>query len=405
MKKIMITILSLYGIITCAETKDVVKVQNMLVDMAIMMGTQTAANEANTLWASQQDAVFFDVLSQASSNVQVDFSTFQNTIGSAESDSLSGVINNFTNVASDISTDKSQATADATAESDYLLEMTSLDLPQTNYLFDAPTFDVLFNNSKMYVPDGITWYNTNQVGDWEYDPNTQSFWQYEVVDSSQTGSDGTASTATAANNNIFTEFFTGESSYDIECDITVFSVSYPFYAGIIFNNNRWISGDMSGLRRYRTVGIYGADENNIGVYYAEQYVDASADANATDVSEMTGSIKAPLDQIFDGTAQKLDSLDASSFADLADKEASYTFAINNSSGAITVTFGAADGSSSTRATVTPQDPSIFLYHGVGFTSPGAVAQYNLKGPDVVLFSSDAITAFQEEVSTAASSSS
>lgn len=374
--------------------------QNMLIDMAIMMGSQFAVEAANE-WVETQDSVLYDVLTQASTNIQNDFSEFQNTISTSVSQNLTDVVSNFTSAQSDIADETTQAQADSEIESSYLTDMVSLDLPQTNYIFAPADYDSAFAKSPMYTPSGKTWYNVFAKGDWEFDPTTSSFWQYEVIDSYQLDSDTNTETLDQAPfNYVFTETFSTADSYNIDCDITLYSVSYPFFSGVMFNKNRWISGDMAGLRRCRMVGIYGKSETEIGVYYSEQYTDDSTVQTSTNVSEMTSPTQFPLDQIFDGTAQKLGDIEITDFSTISDQEVTYSFQITTTADTVSATFGKSDSTdtaSTTTATITSKDSSLFLYHGIGFISPGAAAQYTLKAPTSALFSDDAIEEFKTEV--------
>lgn len=382
-----------------ASKKDEVVAQNMLVDMAIMMGTQFAAEAANE-WVEAQDSVLYNVLTQASANIQNDFSSFQNKISTFESQSLTDIINSFNSAQKNISAETAQAQADVELESDYLMSMVSLDQPQTSYLFSPADYDSAFARSPMYTPSGPIWHNVFAKGDWEFDPATSSFWQYDLIDTYKI--DSTTNTKTfdqAAYNSIFTEFFSKEDSYEIDGEITLYSVTYPFFAGIIFNKNRWISGDMSGLNRYRVVGIYGKSEDDIGIYYSEQYTDSTIVQTTTDASQMISPVQYPLDQIFNDSAQKLGSIDASEFKTISEQEVAYSFKITTTPNNISVSFTNKNSTSPTEiaASATSKDPSLFLYHGIGFISPGSVTKFNLTSPASLLFSSDSITALQSEI--------
>ena len=50
------------------------------------------------------------------------------------------------------------------------------------------------------------------------------------------------STWQAAQTTIFTEYITSEKEYTIEAEITLVDCTYPFFAGIVFNKARWVSG-------------------------------------------------------------------------------------------------------------------------------------------------------------------
>jgi hypothetical protein len=360
---------------------------SMLQDMAIMLLPQLAATQS-LQWVDAQDGTLYDVLSAASTNLQTDFSTFQNNISTFEQNTLNSIISSFSSAQTAITNESAQAESDVSAEISYLSNMVSLDLPKSNYLFSASQYDAYFEQSAMFTPAGATWRNLWAKGDWEFDPATKSFWQYNLAAASQSGSD-----AATKNNFIFTEFFTNSSSYNINCDVTLYSVSYPFYAGIMFNKTRWISGDVQGSMRYRTVGIYGASPTDISVYFAEQYYD-SADVNF--FNNALSTVYEPMVQIFSGTAQKLGALDASDFATLSTEEITLSFDITTSANTITVAFGKKDGAS-TSTSITSQSPTAFIYHGLGFISPGAVAQYTINEPTALIFADSAIEDFQKEV--------
>jgi len=371
--------------------------EHMIINLAIMLGAQFAVEGANE-WTVSQYSVLYDVLTRTSTTIQNDFSIFQNKVNTFVSEVLTDVINNFVTAQTTISDQTAQAQIDAGLESNYLMEMVDLDLAQSEYLFSPGIYDAAFFKSKMYTPAGQSWYNIFAKGDWGFDAATSSFWQYNLINAYQLDSDTNTNTLDQAGfNYIFTEFFTKKDSYTIDCDITLYMVSYPFFSGIIFNNNRWISGDMSGLKKYRTVGIYGKSKDEIGVYYAEQYTDTTIVQTTTDITQMVSPIQYPLDQIFNGTAQKIGEIKAADFDTLSEQEVSYSFKINTSANNILVSFNQAGSTEVTSASVISKDATLFLYHGAGFVSPGAVAKYTLNGPESILFTNNAITDFKIEV--------
>ena len=381
--------------ISLHSTKNIVRAQGgfagMLIDMAAMMLPQLATQQS-LQWVNSQDSVLYSVLSQASTTLSADFSTFQNSISTFEQQNLNAIITSFSQAQTSIANETTQAQNDAQAEITYLSSMTSLDVPQSKLLMSTLTFDAAFEQANMFTPAGPTWRNINFVGDWEFDPATKSFWQYNLIDSTKSGS-----TSAAANNYIFTEFLTNNSSYEIDCDITPYAVSYPFYAGILFNKARWISGDTSGLQKYRTIGIYGASKSDIGIYYAEQYYDTETDFFSSDAT----TVHRPLSQIFAGTAQKIGTVDVADFNTLSSTDLTYSFQITTSADTVVVTFGK-KGEATTTETITSKSPTSFVYHGLGFISPGAAAQYALNKPTSILFSDSAIESFNQEIATLSS---
>jgi hypothetical protein len=389
---------------------------NMLKDMALMMGAQVGASVANqditkefteTSTAVQADQT---TLNNATTNFFTKISTAQTT----EMNNVSTIFSGANNQISTIANKQQQQTQDAQS---YIQSVTSLQRPAINYLDNPILYDQLFANGTMYTPKGQTWKNVFQIGDWEFNEADASFWQYKSMPFM---SQGTNSMQDAFKNFIFTEWNTYQP-YEIICDITLYKASYPFYAGIIFNKARWVSGDTYGLQKYRTLGIYADANKKISLCFAEQKIPVQAKQPAT-----TAPLPiTPLEQIYQNKAIQKSTIDQKEFNNLQKNKVTvhikirpgpnsvmYKVWIANSpepSQYTTVTTSTtsindnklltiSDGSGDSVTYLAANYNDMYLYHGIGFLSCGAVTQFTLKAPKDILFNPSNLVAFKDEVS-------
>lgn len=141
-----------------------------------------------------------------------------------------------------------------------------------------------------------TWYNLYRLGNWQFNDATQSFYQYQAVPIPlQDNASGFYNCrGGGAYNSIFTEYIPPLSynannipSYEIEIEVQVYTAHYPFFAGILFNGARWISGVLSPLDQNRIVGLYGTPEGTITLTSAETFYIQSSDKNLQSIQAIS----------------------------------------------------------------------------------------------------------------------
>ncbi len=403
-----------YFIVFIFLTFSIPNYSNMLKDMALMMGAQIGASEANREITQEFQDTFADVqkdqtvLNNQTSNFLSAMQTAQNT----QMTNISTIFSQARTQVKNIGTQEQQEILDAQS---YIQSVVSLQQPTSDYLDNPIVYDQLFTNGTMYTPQGIIWKNVFQVGDWEYDENNESFWQYKITPFVSTNSNPTIDTF---KNFIFTEW-NPKQPYEIVCDITLYKVSYPFYAGIIFNKARWISGDTYGLQKYRTLGIYGDTQKKIHLCFAQQKNPVQNKQTQTVSVPLT-----PIEQIYQGQGIQNITINQNSFKNLQNGQTTFHIKIKPGPNSVLYKIWGANSPEPSQYTtitiptnnsathlVTVSDASanpitylaansndIYMYHDIGFLSPGAVAEFKLKGPQKILFSQKNITAFKNELS-------
>ena len=201
----------------------------------------------------------------------------------------------------------------------------------------------------------------------------------------------TKSSLQAENNAIYAEYFTTAPSYTIAGTITLNKVDFPFFAGIIFNKSRWISGDFEAIRKCRMIGIYGTSPADIGVYFAQQFTmnEEQIKANSGD-----SPIQTPLQQIINNKVQKQINLPADIFTNLEVSPRTFNYEITNSATMVNFKIWF-DNNEPMAITMNNLDPEIYRYHGIGFICPGAVAEFTLTKPENFIFTSQALSNYKE----------
>lgn len=387
-----------------SETEDIknieaddVKIQSMAqmaMDMGVMLLAMQGASLANE-YITSQAAQLANQISIDSQTIQTSMQAFQSNQQANQQAKLQAMVTAFSNAQQNIQTQTAQASVVSNLELNYLYQNISIDQPQQNYIFNQIQFDQLFSLGTMLTPQGPLWKNPFSVGDWEYESTSNSFWQYQSspISNQSTDSSGTVTTSSlqAENNAIYAEYFTTAPSYTIAGTISLQSVSFPFFAGIIFNKSRWISGDFEAIRKCRMIGIYGKSNTDVGIYFAQQYTmtDAQIKANPND-----DPIQTPLQQIINNKVNKQINLPATVFTNLQNGPITFNYEITNSP--TMVTFKLWTGSNAPiTITMNNLDPTIYMYHGIGFICPSAVAQFSLTQPQDFIFTAQAISNYKD----------
>lgn len=354
---------------------------NMMTDMAVMMGAQVGASAANQSVSSE----FSDMqtaLAADQTNISQAINNFSTAMQAAQKKQLTNVFNLFSNAQNNISNALIAQQSEMKDMDAYLQAAISRQQPQQEYLVNPTSYDEQFAQATMYTPQGVTWKNPFPVGNWEYDQNSDSFWQMSNVPVEEK----------AFNNSIFAEWFSRAASYEIECDITLYQVSYPFFVGVIFNKARWISGNESRLQKYRLLGLYGDQNQNIQLCFAEAVQTAPATASSA------ATWNYPFDQISSGAA----ALKTKSLNNLLQNLKKYPVVlhlkIKNSPTMIQYKFWTSiEKEPVNYATIKSKNPNLYLYHDIGFMAPGVMSEFKLLQPSQLLFSSAHQISFKAQV--------
>ena len=296
-----------------------------------------------------------------------------------------------------ISNSQANAEKTAQAEANYLFQNLSLQQPASSLvsLSAASTFDQYFSTAIMATPiSNFTWYNImgSAAGDWLFDPVSNSFWQNQAVTFSATDDMSVISL-----NSIFVEYYPSQKPYTITGSFTLYKTTFPFFAGIMFNKNRWISGNQEGQNKCRLVGIYATSATTAGIYFAEQYELSNADAIAENSKNPT-PIKMPLMQIMNGHVNPLAPVSDTTLAKISSEPIVFNFTITTSPTSASIKIWADTDKEPAQAFLIQNlDSSFYLYHTLGFMSPGAATEWKITAPKELTFSSQALMNFKNKV--------
>ena len=276
---------------------------NMLKDLAILMGAQIGASTAN----QSVNAKFTNMekaFTKSQTHINAELTEFATAVKSANSAQLNTIANLFSQATTQTKALLTQQAGMLGTSVTYLQQAVSRAKPQENYVSHPVRTDQFFTDATMYTPQGPTWKNLfNPNGNWEYDENSDSFWQMSYapfLTVPTTGSSTTPNADQAPTNSIFTEWITTAPSYKIECEITLYKIEYPFFVGLIFNKARWISGDMPRIQKYRMLGLYGNENKTANVCFAEAYTQPVAQTT-TSSSPTAPTTIFPLQQVVAGS--------------------------------------------------------------------------------------------------------
>lgn len=366
---------------------DNVVIQNIMMDIAPSMAAQMGASIANQQIGTQATQLG-DILTKQSQTIQANIKSFQAQAQTSQQQNLQAKIAEFVSESQNVQTKTQAAVASSNLELKYLYKNISLNQPQQQYLASQVIFDQIFSQGTMLTPQGYAWKNPFSVGDWEYEEDDNSFYQYETSPIFNS----TGSSAQSENNSIFTEYITTAASYTISGSITFYQVTYPFFVGIIFNKTRWISGNYESLRKSRMVGIYGKTDSDIGVYFSEQTTMTDAQLKA---SGGTNPIQTPLQQVLSttGVAAKKTTIPLDTFTNIKTDPVIFNFEITTTPTEVTFAFWN-DKNIKKSISVDKLQAPLFMYHGIGFICPGAIAQFTLTAPVDLVFSDAAISKYK-----------
>lgn len=382
-----------------------VQVQGFWIEAASMLA-QTAvmasSSIANKAISELQENVSTQ-LQQAITTTQTEAKTARDQASTAMKKEYKTDMQAFGQASKNIGTQQTQYSDLAKLEADYVTKGLSVQQAGPQNLFNAVAFDQMFTASVMHTPNSyLTWRNPFPVGDWYCNPATQTIMQRNMINlvSQTTDAQGNPqnSTALAQNNSIFAEYFTVQPTYTIAGTITLYAVSYPFFVGIMLNKQRWISGNSTTLFSSRLVGllgnsmidqtsgtptltcnIYGAEQRNLTDDELKQALAHDPKANP---------FQSPLYQIIHEQVSPVGQLDAAPLTTLVQAPVTYMFEITTTTNSLEIyLWNSKDPKPTKPYLIQNLQEQMFMWHGIGFMSPGALAEFKLTSPTDAWFAS------------------
>jgi hypothetical protein len=351
-------------------------------EMAVMMGAQIGGSIANQAISTEFEDMASS-LTKEQTNISTAINTLKDQVMHAQSTELKNAFKFFQKASANIATLLNNQQSALLQMDTYIQAQISTQQPQIQYLQTPDLQDQYFSMATMYTPQGPIWKNIFPVGNWDYDETLDSFWQMSAV----------AMTADAANNLIFAEWFCRQPSYEIEAEITLYHASVPFFAGLVFNKARWISGNLPRWQQYRLFGLYGNDENAVQLVCTDSNIVPAAATTPTVIID-------PLAQVVQGAGVLKIAVPANLVANLKTQSLTFRLKIINSVNKIQCKFWpTSQAEPAAFVTVKTNNPDLYLYHGIGFMAPGCVAQFKLLQPKTLLFATTAQQRFKAEVDT------
>ena len=356
----------------------------MLAFQSILMGGSSMYNEI----ISEQDQAKFKELAGKQQKVQEGFTTFINKTRTDQSALRQTITKAFAASYQDISKAFQATGEQKNNEVIYLFKSINLNDPVEHDLEYPPTWsDQLFEVSRVNTPKGHRWHNVFQCdgSDWEYDPEHNSFWQngLSTFDPKQISAFGDI--VSPESDHIFTEYSAHKAEYEINVECRLINCTYPFFAGIMFNKGRWISGAPERFYQCRLLGFYGtADQHShaINICFAQQKI-GQKDKDGKKVPD----INTPLQQITTNNQTYLASLSKEDVALLIKDPITFIINIVTKPDQVTITISK-KGTNATllQKTITNlDDPFLAIFGGIGFMAAGCQAEFKLIKPEAVVF--------------------
>jgi len=360
-----------------------------------------------TTWINEEDQKKFIALQKKSQKISASWKAFQNSMNAQQKDAAEAIINVFKSKQSDLSEKYKKTDEQLQQKILYLNRSINLAKPATRFVYDPVQFDQVFAASPMFTPESpYTWYNIFKVqpGDWEFNSETNSFWQYGLTQYPKVNWDKGNEGTSPAQNAIFTEYITPEKKYTIEIECRLVNLSYPFFAGIEFNKGRWISGSPERLSAYRLIGFYGTEKNktkNIDLYFAQQKIIQPTKKGGIE------QIISPMQQIetASGTAKKLFTLEPKDVALLSSTPITFVLSIQTEPSTVSYTLskkeiddtGKEVATELNSGTISKLEQFLFIYGGLGFISSGCQAEFKIIKPEKLTYSKAETQEFEQDI--------
>lgn len=403
--------------IRAKQTSQEVEVQfeGLILSFALQ-GIVMAGGELATQWIDEDDAKFYEELKGKQKKLSTQFNEFKKGVDQQEKTARTNISTAFTSSQEKLNEEFAASNARLRDEIVYLNQSINLDKPLKRYLESQISWDKYFQTSPMLTPQSTyPWYNIFNIfttGDWEFDANSTSFWQNGLAKFPKTLYwDKTTKKSIFTNdpsiNSIFNEYITDKLSYDIEVECTIITNTYPFFAGVMFNRGRWISGDPERLWWYRLIGLYG-QETKAGDTTTQAVNLSFAQQKLAFPSGAPEVITSPLEQIVKSKTTPLNyQLDNAAVQNLSKNPTTFVFKLTNKPSDVVVELDKKETDAAGKETVTKLysgalsklDQYIYQYHGIGFMAVGCIAEFKIIKPTELVYSNKQIEAFKKQLAT------
>lgn len=387
----------------------VVQFEGILLSFALQ-GLVMAGGEVAIQWYDNDDRKIFEEYQKKQKKISNDWDQFQKGIQKDQKDILKNIINEFKNQQTQLQGEYQTSNVRLREALVYLNQSINLDVPIKRYLAGEINWDQYFASSPMYTPKSRAWYNLFNMftgGDWEFDVKTNSFWQNAMSKIPEKlywkqKEHRDIFTQDPSVHTIFTEYIPQKLNYDIEIECTLINCQYPFFAGIMFNRGRWISGDPERLRWYRLLGLFGTQEKaedkatrTINLSFAQQILEAPKGDQGKE------KITSPLEQIMTDKTKPLNYvLDKKDVSFLDANPITFVFKITNKADTILLELDKKTNGTTQKlysSSVHNLNPYIYLFHGIGFMAVGCQAQFKIIKPAALVYKDSELKEFENEI--------
>jgi hypothetical protein len=392
-----------------------VKIQavELLVSFAIqslvMAGGQAAIQILN-----DEGKVQFDNLQKQQAQTNADMATFQNKLKTDQEAAITSIELALSDSQATMNKEYAKNNTLLQRELSYLNQSINLAKPLARYLNNPVPWDEYFERAPMFAPAPYSpWYNIFNKGDWQFDVTTNSFWQNSLIPFPKllywNKENGDVFADDPAANSIFTEYITRALSYDIEVECSLITCTYPFFAGIMFNRGRWLSGDPERIWWYRLLGLYGTESTPgnpqtraINLSFAQQQL-------IPKTGTVPEKIISPLEQIMSNKTTPISyQLPTKDTKSLERNPIIFQFNITTNPGSITFTLSKKEKNVSTgketstelySGTATNLKSYISMFHGIGFMAAGCQAEFKIIKPEQLVVNSEQRATFKQTLAT------
>ena len=360
----------------------------MIAFQSILMGGSSMYNG----FISELDAAKFKEYSDQQETIQKGFSEFIKQTKADQNSIRKTISSAFISSATTAAAQYKQQNQQLNDETLYLLQAINLNPPISHDMEYPPIVsDQFFEVSRMNTPKNITWHNVfpSEGSDWEYDSVNNSFWQNGLTTVDETG------LKAAQRNHIFTEYSSNKAQYDIEVECRLINCQYPFFAGVMFNKARWISGVPERFYQCRLLGLYGTTDttnttSTISLCFAQQFTSK----NEKDGKEIETFIT-PLEQMANDTQTNLFKLNDKDRALLAREPITFLFSITTQPNQVTITVTKKGKTNEVvvQKAIDGLNPYVAIFGGIGFMAAGCQAEFTLIKPESLVYTPEQIKNF------------
>jgi hypothetical protein len=405
------------------ELHEKVSVQNFIIELVIQMVIISGESYTQQLF-SDEDKATRDKLIKQIQAVQQQYIDKKDALSATTSNSITALAEGFQTALQGIQNTTGAAQTRLIQEMTYINRLSNISTQPQTLLIGQILVDQFYGASQMITPsNGYTWHNFYQKSDWEFDTQLGGFVQRGAT-GSQSGliqqelcaqwqgeTDTTGPTCTATGNvvvkadsnqggqnYIFTEYYTTESPYTLEVEVTLINCIFPFCAGVMFNVGRWLSGNIQRMNQHRLVGLYGSQEGGKSVVglYGGQTVFSDIGAT-TPLNYIVGDRSS-----YQPQAEPLYPLTDDDIKGLSQDPLTFVITISTSESEVYVNLDKVDASGNRQNLVSQkqlpianpqQNQLMFWYHGIGFMSPGCQALFKIIQPQALTYTASQLQSF------------